>query len=442
MLLRRTPSSCARRGLVSGGSSADRVRGPCRGAGRGLRAGDWSRGSGDPDPCWRSTPRRSPRAQLVRGGRPHRRQVHDPSIAPRTLPTAKALLPVSAPMAGIVENNVIAARPGKAHPRCMSRRVTFVSIPLPEPGSRRPARGVRRVDRFFGDQIRVQTTESSLRRRLVRSSSGLEVPTCAGHRWVRGSRSTRSSSWGVMGSRAAEHDDELVRRIAHRGRSAPAGSRSVQLARSWCSGTWGDAPRHERPTHGRTASGLPRRPRDHGRPDPIFVRDGAVWTSAGVTARHGPCPRADRRGRRTEVRARRTSLALRPAPGGQSAVQTQLAAQRRRRRAAAPLQGMDARRPATTTCRSPDSRARSGMSERCFAPAFRPRARHDTRCVRRGRAVESSESRLLETTTDSIEAIARSCGFGTVETMHRTFKRTVRVTPGDYRRHFHPHAAA
>jgi transcriptional regulator GlxA family with amidase domain len=44
--------------------------------------------------------------------------------------------------------------------------------------------------------------------------------------------------------------------------------------------------------------------------------------------------------------------------------------------------------------------------------------------------------RLLESTHDDLGRIARTCGFGTVETMHRTFNRTVRVTPGEYRRHF------
>jgi AraC-like DNA-binding protein len=44
--------------------------------------------------------------------------------------------------------------------------------------------------------------------------------------------------------------------------------------------------------------------------------------------------------------------------------------------------------------------------------------------------------RLLETTDTTVQAAARACGFGTAETMHRSFKRTVRVTPGQYRHHF------
>jgi transcriptional regulator GlxA family with amidase domain len=44
--------------------------------------------------------------------------------------------------------------------------------------------------------------------------------------------------------------------------------------------------------------------------------------------------------------------------------------------------------------------------------------------------------RLLETTGTTLDSIARSCGFGTVETLHRSFKRALDVTPGQYRRHF------
>jgi transcriptional regulator GlxA family with amidase domain len=49
--------------------------------------------------------------------------------------------------------------------------------------------------------------------------------------------------------------------------------------------------------------------------------------------------------------------------------------------------------------------------------------------------VETARHRL-EQTTDTIDAIARTSGFGTSETMRRTFVRHLRVTPDQYRRHF------
>ena len=44
--------------------------------------------------------------------------------------------------------------------------------------------------------------------------------------------------------------------------------------------------------------------------------------------------------------------------------------------------------------------------------------------------------RLLETAEASVSEVAAACGFARVETMHRAFRRGVRVTPGQYRRHF------
>ena len=49
-----------------------------------------------------------------------------------------------------------------------------------------------------------------------------------------------------------------------------------------------------------------------------------------------------------------------------------------------------------------------------------------------------SACRLLETTGSSIEQIARTCGFGTPETMNRTFRRRLNTTPGEHRHHFKP----
>jgi transcriptional regulator GlxA family with amidase domain len=42
--------------------------------------------------------------------------------------------------------------------------------------------------------------------------------------------------------------------------------------------------------------------------------------------------------------------------------------------------------------------------------------------------------RLIEASDATFEDIARTCGFGTVETMYRTFQRTLGTTPGRFRR--------
>jgi transcriptional regulator GlxA family with amidase domain len=46
--------------------------------------------------------------------------------------------------------------------------------------------------------------------------------------------------------------------------------------------------------------------------------------------------------------------------------------------------------------------------------------------------------RRLEDTADGVEETARSCGYGTPEAMRRAFIRALGVSPGEYRRRFHP----
>jgi transcriptional regulator GlxA family with amidase domain len=48
---------------------------------------------------------------------------------------------------------------------------------------------------------------------------------------------------------------------------------------------------------------------------------------------------------------------------------------------------------------------------------------------------------LLETAGQGVEQLALRCGFGTVETMRRVFRRRLGVSPGDYRERFQKRAA-
>lgn len=78
---------------------------------------------------------------------------------------------------------------------------------------------------------------------------------------------------------------------------------------------------------------------------------------------------------------------------------------------------------------------RAGMSERNFTRVFAAETGR-TPGAYVGAARLEAARRLLETTGTTLDSIARSCGFGTVETLHRSFKRALDVTPGQYRRHF------
>jgi transcriptional regulator GlxA family with amidase domain len=44
--------------------------------------------------------------------------------------------------------------------------------------------------------------------------------------------------------------------------------------------------------------------------------------------------------------------------------------------------------------------------------------------------------RRLEESRNSMETIATECGFGNVNAMRNVFQRTLKIPPGQYRRHF------
>lgn len=172
-------------------------------------------------------------------------------------------------------------------------------------------------------------------------------------------------------------------------------------------------------------------------PEPIFVRDGALWTSAGVTAGMDlalALVEEDLGSDAALTIARHLVLFLRR-PGNQSQFSATLAAQQAERE---PLREIQR---AVLEDIAGDHRveamaARAHMSPRHFARAFRAEtgvtpARH----VERVRL--EAARRRLEDSDEPIGAIAAGCGFGTAETMRRVFLRTLRIGPAEYRRRFH-----
>jgi transcriptional regulator GlxA family with amidase domain len=175
-------------------------------------------------------------------------------------------------------------------------------------------------------------------------------------------------------------------------------------------------------------------------PEPIFVRDGDIWTSAGVTAGMDLAlalveEDLDRDAALTI--ARQLVLFLRR-PGNQSQFSATLAAQQPERE---PLR--EAQRLLVEDIAGEHSveamAARAHMSPRHFARAFRAEMGiTPARYVERVRL--EAARRRLEGTADSIAAVAAGCGFGTAETMRRAFLRTLEVGPAEYRRRFQVHA--
>jgi transcriptional regulator GlxA family with amidase domain len=170
--------------------------------------------------------------------------------------------------------------------------------------------------------------------------------------------------------------------------------------------------------------------------DPIFIRDGAVWTSAGVTAGMDLCLAMVEQDLDREVAllvARHLVMFLRR-PGNQSQFSATLHAQQPR---AEPLREIQRSVLEDVAGRHSveEMAARAHMSPRNFARAFRAQTG-----ITPGRYVESvrleAARRWLEESGEPVSAVALACGFGTPETMRRSFLRTLQIGPAEYRRRF------
>lgn len=171
-------------------------------------------------------------------------------------------------------------------------------------------------------------------------------------------------------------------------------------------------------------------------PDPIFVRDGHVITSAGVTAGMDLALALveEDLGRQIALEVARWLVLFVKRPGGQAQFSAQLAAQMAERE---PLRELQTWIPDNLTAdlSVPALAARACMSERNFARAFRTETGMTPAAYVESARVESARI-ALETGGLPVEAVARRSGFGTVETMRRAFRRRLGVSPGSYRERF------
>ena len=171
-------------------------------------------------------------------------------------------------------------------------------------------------------------------------------------------------------------------------------------------------------------------------PDPIFVRDENVYTSAGVTAGMDLALALveEDHGSRLALQVARNLVLYLRRPGGQSQFSAALSLQLTDRK---PLRELEAwvldnlHKPLTV----PVLAQRVAMSPRNFARVFTKEMKTTpAKFVERLR-VEAARRRLEES-QNSMETIASECGFGNVNAMRNVFQRALRTPPGQYRRHF------
>jgi transcriptional regulator GlxA family with amidase domain len=171
-------------------------------------------------------------------------------------------------------------------------------------------------------------------------------------------------------------------------------------------------------------------------PDPIFIRDGNVYTSAGVTAGMDMAlalVEEDAGSTLALEVARELVLYLRR-PGGQSQFSAALNLQASDRQ---PFRDLGAW--VLDHLRSDLSvevlAARVGMSPRNFARVFRAEMNTTPAKFVESLRLEAARRRLQES-HNSLEAVAATCGFRNCDAMRSTFRRVLRVAPGEYRWRF------
>jgi transcriptional regulator GlxA family with amidase domain len=170
--------------------------------------------------------------------------------------------------------------------------------------------------------------------------------------------------------------------------------------------------------------------------DRIFVRDGNVWTSAGVTAGMDLALAlvADDMGQDVARRVARQLVMYVQRPGGQAQFSAQLRAQRAASDPLRELQSWIGEHPAEHH-RVDQLAGRVAMSPRHFARVFRAEVGCTPATYVEQVRVEAAR-RLLETTALTVDEVAATAGFGTPETLRRSFARRVGASPTEYRDRF------
>ena len=316
----------------------------------------------------------------------------------------------------------------------MPRRVVIVALPEVQPlDVAGPAEVLASAASVAGGDDAAYTIE-------VVAPGGAPIPTDSGYaiapagalEAVRGPIDTLLVAGGAGARNASPETVARVRRLA---------ARADRVA-SVCTGAYvlaaaGLLDGRRATTHWSWCDDLQRRhPAVTVERDPIFVVDGPVRTSAGVTAGMDLALALveEDLGPRVALEVARWLVVFVKRPGGQAQFSAQLAGQSAERSPLRELQAWIADH-IDADLSVPALAARACMSDRHFARAFKaetgmtPAVYVESLRVERARlALESGEA--------PIDAVAARCGFGTVETLRRAFSRRLGVSPAAYRNRF------
>lgn len=268
----------------------------------------------------------------------------------------------------------------------------------------------------------------------VSMSSGLEIVASRSTRSLRGEIDTLIVAGGE-GSRAILRDESLLgwlRRVAPRPRRlASVCTGALLLAEA------GLLDGRRATTHWAYCDALAERhPNVQVESDPIFVRDGRIYTSAGVTAGIDLALALveEDHGRDLALEVARGMVVFMKRPGGQSQFSAQLVSPLPESEPLRDIQAHIIECPEAHHSVEALAR-RAAMSPRHFARVFVAEVgTTPARFVERVR-VEAAR-RALEESDAGVDGIAGACGFGSAETMRRAFLRTLRVGPAEYRSRF------
>ncbi|MET8641235.1 GlxA family transcriptional regulator [Streptomyces sp. NPDC004675] len=170
--------------------------------------------------------------------------------------------------------------------------------------------------------------------------------------------------------------------------------------------------------------------------DPVFVRDGDIATSAGVTAGIDLSLALVEEDHGSDLArsVARHLVVFMARPGGQSQFSVRMAPREAQHPAVRQAMNVIAADP-RADC-SPDGIARHvGLSSRHLTRLFRNEVGMTPGQYLESVRLEAAQA-LLEAGNDSIDVVAEEAGFGSAETMRRVFQLTLGVAPTTYRARF------